>query len=83
MLSLNRADKPPVQSFARSWHAIGVRLAVIAGATTALLALLRHHTVPTACLRGAAVYALVYVVVRVARSALFHADAKAKGTHPA
>jgi uncharacterized membrane protein YedE/YeeE len=83
VLALSRADKPPVQSLARNWHAIGVRLAVIAGATTALLALLWHRSVPTACLRGAAVYALVYVVVRVGRSALFHADAKAKGTHPA
>ena len=83
MLALIRADKPSVQRLAHTWHLVGARLAVFAGATTALLALLFHRTVTTACLRGAAVYATVYVVVRVARMALADAGATNKGTHSA
>jgi hypothetical protein len=83
VLALNRADKPSVQRLAHSWHLVGVRLAVFAGALTALLALLFHRTVTTACLRGSSVYLTVYVVVRVARMALSDAGATHKGTHSA
>ncbi len=46
------------------WTALGHRLAVVAGAGTALLSLIWHSPVHVACLRGAAAWAAIRVLAR-------------------
>lgn len=66
MSALDRSGGPPHVA----WLALGRRLAVAAGALTALTALLFHRTLTTAAERGAIAYAAAWVVVRIAGFAL-------------
>ncbi len=66
MSALDRFHGPPHVA----WLALGRRLAVAAGALTALTALLFHVTLVTAAERGAIAYAAAWIVVRVAGFAL-------------
>lgn len=52
---------------ARVWTALGHRLAVVAGAGTALLSLIWHSPVADACLRGAAAWAAIRVLALATR----------------
>ena len=66
MSALDRFGGPPHVA----WLALGRRLAVAAGALTALTALLFHRTLESAAERGAMAYAAAWIVVRVAGFAL-------------
>ena len=50
---------------ASAWLVLGRKLAVIAGASTALVSLLAHNTLLTASWRGAAALLAVLVMVRL------------------
>jgi hypothetical protein len=70
-------DRSPSRSLARVWDAVGRRLAVAAGASTALVSLLFHNTLLTASLRGALALVIALVVVRVGHALLMRAPARA------
>lgn len=57
-------------SLAPAWLVLGRRIAVAAGASTALVSLLVHNTLLTASLRGAIALIAVLVIVRTAHSVM-------------
>ena len=67
-----------VISLSHAWFALGHRVALIAGAGTALVAVLRHIPVRVASLRGALVWLSVVLVTRVGRALLDGAAERAK-----
>ncbi len=69
-------DRSPSRSLARVWDAVGRRLAVAAGASTALVSLLFHNTLLTASLRGALALVVALVVVRIGHALLVRAPAR-------
>ena len=69
-------DRSPSRSLARVWNAVGRRLAVAAGTSTALVSLLFHNTLLTASLRGALALIVALVVVRVGHALLMRAPAR-------
>jgi hypothetical protein len=70
-------DRSPSRSLARVWHAVGRRLAVAAGASTALVSLLFHNTLLTASLRGALALLAALIVVRIGHALIVRAPARA------
>jgi hypothetical protein len=79
---MNELDRTRVNALAQSWLVFGRRLAVAAGAFTALLSLLFHRPLTTACLRGTCAYVAAWVVTRIGAWALQRTTPKAieKGT---
>lgn len=60
-----RPDSPQVMTLAETWQSLGKRLAVIAGASTALVCLLAHNSLLAASIRGALALAGGLVLVRL------------------
>ena len=75
-------DRSPARSLARVWLAVGRRLAVAAGASTALVCLLCHNSLLTASLRGALALVAASIVVRVGHAALINVPARQSVTPP-
>jgi hypothetical protein len=73
-------DRSPARSLALVWLAVGRRLAVAAGASTALVCLLCHNTLLTASLRGALALFGVSIVVRIGHAALSRVPARTTAT---
>jgi hypothetical protein len=75
-------DTAGVNALAQSWLVFGRHLAVAAGASTALLSLLFHRSLTTACLRGAIAYCAAWVVTRLGHWAIMRTSPSAidKGT---
>lgn len=70
-------DRSPGRSLARVWLAVGRRLSVAAGASTALVCLLFHNSLLTASLRGALALVAALIVVRVGHAVLGLVPARA------
>jgi len=75
-------DTSGVNALAQTWLVFGRHLAVAAGAFTALLSLLFHRSLTTACLRGAIAYLAAWLVTRLGHWALTRTTSSAidKGT---
>ncbi len=69
-------DRSPARSLARVWLAVGRRLAVAAGASTALVCLLCHNSLLAASMRGALALVAASIVVRVGHAALMNVPAR-------
>jgi len=69
-------DRSPARSLALVWLAVGRRLAVAAGAATALVSLLCHNSLLTASLRGALALVAASIVVRIGHAALARVPAR-------
>jgi hypothetical protein len=69
-------DRSPARSLALVWLAVGRRLAVAAGAATALVSILCHNSLLTASLRGTLALIAASVVVRLGHAALVRASAR-------
>lgn len=74
---MNGLDRSSAMTPAIVWQVLGRRLAVAAGASTALVSLLVHNTLLTASIRGAIALVAVLLVVRAGRSALSRAAVSA------
>jgi hypothetical protein len=66
-------DRSPARSLAMVWLAVGRRLAVAAGASTALVCLLCHNSLLAASMRGALALVAALAVVRIGHAALMNA----------
>jgi hypothetical protein len=75
-------DRSPARSLARVWLAVGRRLAVAAGASTALVCLLCHNSLLTASLRGALALVAASIVVRIGHTALSAVHAPQRVAQP-
>lgn len=77
-----RPDRSPARALAPVWLAVGRRLAVAAGASTALVSLLCHNTLLTASLRGALALIAASIVVRIGHAALVRVPAARAAPKP-
>jgi hypothetical protein len=73
-------DRSPARSLAKVWVAVGRRLAVAAGASTALVCLLSHNSLLAASLRGALALVAALFVVRLGHAALVNVPARRRTT---
>lgn len=69
-------DRSPARSLAKVWLAVGRRLAVAAGASTALVCLLCHNSLLAASMRGALALVVALGVVRIGHAALINVPAR-------